>query len=377
MIKTLRLQNFKCFEDEVISLSNLNLLTGLNGMGKSSVIQSLLLLRQNFESGLLLQNNRLGLNGDYVQVGTSGDLLYRYFSRKEIGITFTYEENTFSWSWKADDNIDSLIEIAGIGSNAQLSHLPIFSNKFHYLNAERVGPRPYYETSSTKVVHQNQMGVKGEFAANYFSAYRSKKIAIEALRYRDLFDDTKTNDIGLTLYEQLNAWMNIIRPGAQVRIKDQPESGTTTLQFEFLNARDNPGSFRAGNVGFGLTYVFPLLLSVLASEPGTLLLLENPEAHIHPKGQAALGVFLALAAANGVQVVVETHSDHILNGVRYAIKKRLINNEKVRLMFFTGSVSGDKFKHYIDYVKPTEQGKLSHRPNDFFDVWDAMLTRLI
>lgn len=377
MIKTLQLQNFKCFEDEVISLSNLNLLTGLNGMGKSSVIQSLLLLRQNYENGLLHLNNRLGLNGDYVQIGNSSDLLYRYFKKKEIGVSMVYGDDTVSWQWRADDNIDSLIESGNTNHNVKLEKLPLFNNKFHYLNAERIGPRPYYETSSTKVLHQNQIGVRGEYAANYFSTFRNRDIPISELRYRDLFEKNNAPEIGLTLYEQLNAWLNVIRPGAQIRINDQPESGTVTVQYEFLNAKDNPGSFRANNVGFGLTYVFPLILSVLASETGTLLLLENPEAHIHPKGQAALGVFLALAAANGVQVIVETHSDHILNGVRYAVKENMINNEKVRLMSFTGAVAGDKFKHYIDYVVTSDQGKLSHRPTDFFDVWDSMLTRLI
>ena len=379
MIRSLHLQNFKCFQDEVIHLSNLNLLTGLNGMGKSSVIQSLLLLRQNVENGMLNTQFRLGLNGEYVNIGNSYDLLYRYFSVKEIGIAITTDEDRSpAWVWSADENSDSLTEKWSRGTE-EISKVSLFNTKFQYLNAERVGPRPYYETSSFKVVHQNQLGVKGEFAANYFSVNQAKPIPIKGLQYTpEKTEQSETSpEIGPSLYEQVNAWLGIIRPGAQARITDQRDAGTNTLSFEFLNSKDNPGPYRSQNVGFGLTYVFPLLVSILASEPGTLLLIENPEAHIHPKGQAELGVLLAKAAANGVQLIVETHSDHILNGIRYAVKEKLIEKELVRLMFFTGTITSDKFKHYIDYVQMLDNGKLSHRPPDFFDVWDSMLTKLI
>jgi predicted ATPase len=379
MINTLHLRNFKCFEDEIIHLSNLNLLTGLNGMGKSSVIQSLLLLRQNFENGLLTTQRRLGLNGDYVNIGNTYDLLYRYFQEKEIAISLNAQGDLSpAWRWSAEENNDALSE-SWNGGVDRLSKLSLFNTKFHYLNAERIGPRPYYETSSFKVVHQNQLGVRGEFAANYFSVNKSNIIPIEGLKFTSSVTGTNNsqNEIGLTLYEQVNAWLGIIRPGAQVRITDQPDAGTNTLSFEFLVSKDNPGPYRSQNVGFGLTYVFPLLVSILASEPGTLLLIENPEAHIHPKGQAELGVLIALAAANGIQLIVETHSDHILNGIRYAAKQELINKDLIRLMFFTGVVSENKFRHYIEYIQVLERGKLSHRPTDFFDVWDEMLTRLI
>ncbi len=378
MIKTLRLQNFKCFEDEPIHLSNLNLLTGLNGMGKSSVIQSLLLLRQNFENGLLHLNHRLGLNGDYTQIGNSNDILYRYFKKKEIGITFTYNPGvTLGWVWRADDNLDSLIEIANTNMGTDLSKVPLFTSNFHYLSAERIGPRPYYETSSTKVMHQNQLGVRGEFAANYFSVYREKKIPIENLKYTNRDANGNEADPNPSLYSQVNQWLSVIRPGAQARIKDQPEAGTITLQFEFLVSKDNPGAYRANNVGFGLTYVFPLILAVLASEPGTILLLENPEAHIHPKGQVELGILLARAAANGVQIIVETHSDHILNGVRIAAKRELITPEQVRLLFFKTKPEDDKQKHVIEYPVITNKGKIENWPKDFFDSWEYSMMELL
>lgn len=378
MIKRLHLENFKCFEDETIELSGLNILTGLNGMGKSSVIQSLLLLRQNYENGLLTTYNRLGLNGEYINIGNTNDLLYRYFKNKDISISIDTDEGIHpGWFWEVGDNSDFLDLFLKSIDVENINQLSLFNTKFHYLNAERIGPRPYYETSPFKVGQQNQIGVRGEYAANYFSFYRGKKIPIPELRYTENIHKKNDGGDGLSLYQQVNEWLSVIRPGAEVRVSDQPESGTNTLSFEFINSKDNPGPYRSQNVGFGLTYVFPLLVAILASEKGTLLLLENPEAHVHPRGQAELGVLLAKAAANGVQLIVETHSDHILNGVRYAVKENMINKDDVNLMFFTGAVVKDKFKHYIDYVKILDKGKLSHRPKDFFDVWDEMLTKLL
>jgi predicted ATPase len=75
MISFLRLQNFKCFEDQSFQLKPLTLLAGLNGTGKSSVIQSFLLLRQSNQQGVL-QTKGLALNGDLTHVGTAKDALF-------------------------------------------------------------------------------------------------------------------------------------------------------------------------------------------------------------------------------------------------------------------------------------------------------------
>ena len=74
MIKKLHIKNFKCFEDQNFELGNLTLLTGLNGTGKSSVIQSLLLLHQSYQQHFL-QTNRLLLNGDLIELGTAQDIV--------------------------------------------------------------------------------------------------------------------------------------------------------------------------------------------------------------------------------------------------------------------------------------------------------------
>ena len=75
---------------------------------------------------------------------------------------------------------------------------------------------------------------------------------------------------------------------------------------------------RPTNMGFGVSYALPVITAGLLAPAGSLLVVENPEAHLHPAGQSRVGRFLAHLAASGVQVVAETHSDHVLNGVRLA-----------------------------------------------------------
>lgn len=75
----------------------------------------------------------------------------------------------------------------------------------------------------------------------------------------------------------------------------------------------------ATNVGFGITYALPILVSGLTVPEGGMLLVENPEAHLHAKAQSNMGYFLARMAAAGVRVIIETHSEHIVNGIRRMI----------------------------------------------------------
>ena len=75
MIRKLQLQNFKCFESLSLELGKISLLSGLNGMGKSTVLQSLLLLRQSYLQQLL-PNTGIAINGSIINLGTAQDVLY-------------------------------------------------------------------------------------------------------------------------------------------------------------------------------------------------------------------------------------------------------------------------------------------------------------
>ncbi len=370
MIKEIRLKNFKCFEDETVGLDSLNLWTGLNGMGKSTVIQSLLLLRQNVELGLIQSDEGISLNGEWTQIGNAKDLLYQYFKKQEIGIELAVGDlQPVSWKWDGKTDGDHLPLVEKRGETDGVFKDALFGPKFHYLTAERLGPRVYSETSNYMVINRNQMGVQGEHTVNYLAEYQNSPIPIKELNHPEAS--------GLTLKEQVNAWMGEIRPGTRIDVTSNLDMSLVGLRYQFLGGRDAGNRFRPTNVGFGLSFLLPVLAAVLSSEPGTLLILENPEAHLHPGGQAKIGKLLAIAAANGIQIIVETHSDHILNGIRVAVKKKLIKPEQTNLLFFHGEVIEDQFKHYILNPKIDRNGRIDQWPEGFFDEWDRQLSELL
>lgn len=85
MLNLLSLENFKSIKDEDFELANLTLFSGFNGMGKSSALQSLLLLRQSFDKHLL-PSIGLSLSGEFVNLGNGKDLLYAYAENERIKI---------------------------------------------------------------------------------------------------------------------------------------------------------------------------------------------------------------------------------------------------------------------------------------------------
>ena len=107
------------------------------------------------------------------------------------------------------------------------------------------------------------------------------------------------------------------------------------------------------------------------------MIIENPEAHIHPRGQAEMGRLIALAAASGMQLFVETHSDHIVNGIRVAVKEELIESKKVNISYFYRQTTETEQFCQIQNIQVDKNGELSDYPTDFMDEWNNQLLKLI
>jgi predicted ATPase len=126
-----------------------------------------------------------------------------------------------------------------------------------------------------------------------------------------------------------------------------------------------------------MTYVLPILLATLTAEQGALLIIENPEAHLHPKGQLKIGELLALSSLAGVQVVIETHSDHLLNGIRLAVHGGRLPPESVGVHFFEREDSDDFFRSRITSPRLDRTGRLDQWPEGFFDESEKALRQLL
>lgn len=375
MITSLHLLNFKPFANQLLEFKKLTLFSGLNSTGKSSVMQSLLLLRQSYQQGLLPEKG-LALNGDFVKVGTAQDALFEGAKDDFIGFNIVWENNSEGrWRFKYDKEVDVLnIDSAPVSSEVYKSNL--FGNNFHYLQAERIGPRPFNEMSDYQVRQLGQLGIKGEYAAHFLAINGQTAIPNNSLSHPEVKLKTQrdlSSAKSMDLIDQVEAWMGEISPGT--RLKIDAKSDVDLMSFQYSYGDSNP--YRATNVGFGISYTLPIIVAALASTPGTIILIENPEAHLHPKGQVKMGELLALAASGGVQVVIETHSDHVLNGIRLAVHGGKLDPKDLQLHYFQRQ--NKEGQAVTDVVSPNidRNGRIDRWPDGFFDEWDNSLEILL
>lgn len=364
MINRVSVKNFKSLKEVSVETKKLNLLMGLNGMGKSSFIQVLLLLMQSDK----LEDRVLDLQGTLINIGQGRDAFYQYAHEDYIEFNLGMGLFDFRWEFIYQPDKDKLIAKNGYRKD-QMSLFRKQTSKFQYINAERIGPEDLYEASSVIVTDKKQIGLKGEYAAYFLNIYGYSFIVSELLRHKK----AESNK----LIEQINAWMDEISPGVTLNTKYVPEINRVILDYQFnlLHGKTNP--FKPINVGFGITYVLPVVLALLTSTPGKIIVIENPESHIHPRGQAQLGRLMALAASNGAQLFIETHSDHILNGIRVAVKEEDILPNDVNITYFDKISSENEQFSRITKIRIDKNGELDEYPKDFLDEWNNQLLKLI
>lgn len=364
MLQEISLTNFKGFKSTTIPLAQLTVLSGLNSSGKSTVLQSLGLLRQSDDAGFLDEGEWL-LNGPFVELGVGADVLHEDNETEELAISFV--ENGERLSWKVAYNQQGDV-LEAIGEVADSFGSVPFSNRFQFLRADRVSPQTISAKSRHAVSLNGSLGAKGEFAAHFLALFRDQTV-VPNMRYPG------NSELTPGLLSQVNAWMQEFSPGVRVDVHEVSGTDFVRLSFSFGTGVHESNAYRPTNVGFGLAYCLPIVIACLAMPEGGLVLLENPEAHLHPRGQMAMGRLVALAGAAGVQVIVETHSDHLLNGIRLAVKRREIAASAVNLHFF----KREPALRQSTFVSPVMQsdGKLSFWPEGFFDQWDRALMELV
>lgn len=392
MLTRLHLEQFKCFEKISLPLAPLTLLTGLNAAGKSSVIQSLALLNQTIWENEWA--DRFLLNGPSVKLGTSIDVVNKVTGRNSFSIGVETEEIRCEWKAISQDRTALVIPISEIRINDMRYDFDVESGKrlpgtmrwliptdpkndqtifkaqnvtskirnLTYIAAERLGPREVYESFSED--EERTVGVQGERTAYYLH-----KNSIKLTREKLILPSDAPQ-----LPRQTGAWLKEFFPGAEFKIDPVPGANLVVLS---IRSHDSTDFHRPQNVGYGLTHILPILAACLGADEGQIIMIDNPEAHLHPSGQAKMGYFLARVAASGIQLIVETHSDHVLNGVRRAVRDGLLDSEKAAIHFFAPKVTAEASKPVV--VSPTinSRGQLDKWPQGFFDQFDNDMLALI
>lgn len=328
MIQNIELIGFKSFVSEIIDLNRLTVLTGLNSSGKSSVIQAILMLQKvaNKEINVLLEGH-----GDF-------DELKNPFEKNAVSLKADCERGKIS--------IEKNIPIYP----SESSIYP----KIIYVSANRFGP----EVSLPIRTYDNNMGERGE----------------NILRVIEINEDNELNPIlrheksqGDTFKFNLEAWLDVISPGVSFKYEIQKQSDSSYSLFN---------DHRATNVGYGLSYVLPVITALLLGSitPNSLVIIENPEAHLHPKGQTEMARLIALCVQVGVQVIIETHSDHLFNGIRIFTKRNPDFASLVNLYWF------ELDKNNNTSVEPTElesDGRVKYWPTGMFDQFEINASELL
>ena len=382
MLNRIDLQHFKCFEALKLPLCPLTLLSGANASGKSSVMQALVLLHQTMREHEW--SSRLMLNGGGIRLGTVADVVDQVHGRRQFAIALLDDDSGwFGWEFQGERDEMSMVVTKARGETEDgegwhvdqsvplQNLLPLQSNvsgnynsltgrlrNLTYLSAERLGPREYYmfdDPQLTPVV-----GPKGEYAVSVLHSGSHIQVPDNLL--------VQDSDVPPTRLRQVEARMKIFFPGCVLEIKQIPRASAVTLG---IRISDDTEFHRPAHTGFGLTQVLPIVVAALSAEREYLLLIENPEVHLHPAGQAAMGEFLAEVASSGVQVIAETHSDHVLNGIRRSVKNRILSSEDVALHFFRpqGEDSVNE-KPQVESPVIDADGNIDSWPEGFFDQFD-------
>ncbi|AUT40323.1 MULTISPECIES: AAA family ATPase [Aeromonas] len=366
MINHIKINNFKSFSSESINFGKITLLTGLNSSGKSTVITSLLLPMQ-------MDDNVLNMNSDYFQLGTFGDILHQWANTDELKIEYSTSEGDSFLLFKYNSVLENESQITcDASSNLNLITYP----NIVYISAQRIVPTLYYERSNI-TSKNNTSDIHGSNSISLLAAKKNNQIENKLMLHNEADKYTSGK---LSLISNINAWMNKISPGVTLNAETLFRAGISTLEFGYKNESImRPVS--CVNVGFGLTHVLPIILNGLLTKPGDIFIVENPEAHLHPAGQTHMGLFLSKLASSGVQVIIETHSDHIFNGIRLSIKDKILSHDDAKFIFFDKRSEGEgstlNIQSKMHEVLVSDSGKLISAPVGFFDEWEESLYKLL
>ena len=363
MIKSIELHNFKCYKHKKFDFSELTVFCGTNSVGKSTAIQALSIpLQSRFDKVAKL-------NGQLVSVGFGNDIHHKD-NTGQVGqdlslyVKVNLGGHVLDWGYQELDDSSKELQLLSGDSTALPVDFKNLVSSFQYLQADRLGPQNSFDLIEGSRFHEHWLGAKGEFTSEVLS--RSQKY--KPLYLGGAFEPTKGNpdprmhksESRDELLRQINAWLNEISPGIELN-SDLIEEAVASVNIFEQNYRSK---IKPQNVGFGVSYVLGIVTALLNTPKDGLVIIENPEAHLHPRGQSYLGRLIALTALAGVQVVVETHSDHLLNGIR--VITRLVEDFDPGL-FTLYYISQGEEQSNVDKITISKDGKLSNWPDGFFD----------
>ncbi|MCP4155268.1 MAG: DUF3696 domain-containing protein, partial [bacterium] len=220
------------------------------------------------------------------------------------------------------------------------------TDNIKYLKALRLADFTDRNTSLTQY-----MGLAGEFTAEIIYKNWSNPI-----------DFPKESGEKYTFSELFDVWIKKLL-GDDFRARAYM-TDSRDQKYRIVIEEVNRGlELNLKQVGVGISQVLPIITMLLVSKEKDILLIENPEVHLHPKLQALFVDLCIFAIENNRKLVVETHSEHVVNRLRYNVKTNPSLIEKINVLFLNKS-GGD-----VTYttVHISADGQIDFWPEDFFD----------
>lgn len=233
-----------------------------------------------------------------------------------------------------------------------------FSRSVKYLGPLRIEPLANYP--STGLADPKNVGLKGENTAAVLHVNRGRHI-----RYSSPIEDEDGRltliDSATPLYIACKTWLTYLGVANDFQTLDTGKMG------HLLRVKTNNADQWQDltHVGVGVSQVLPIILMALLSDPGDMLIFEQPELHLHPRVQSRLCDFFIAVALSGRQCLVETHSEYMITRLRTRIAQS--ENEDIKNLssiYFVDKIEGASLFSKVDISR---FGAIENWPRDFFD----------
>jgi predicted ATPase len=423
MFTKLRIKNFKCLQDTGdLQIRPLTLLVGPNSSGKSSLLQMLLMLRQTVDSTDM--DNPLAANNGWVQMGAYPEFIYKgeYNRELEINLELTefmplritreehgprklYVKAVFCYNRKTtqielkereisldNETCERVVRRKGKKYSAVLSYLEREEQK--EWRRDDVRPIKFYDFGLTLKRGEKLEDIRKTFPP--VNLFRRPAFIIER-EFRGLFylgplrefpkrfyvtSGQAPQDVG-TRGERAVDVLWFSHRSASKRVRKIEEEVRNWFR-EFGIAADmrldhvGRGNYyrvviidpatgvetNLADIGFGASQTLPIIVESFYAPLGSVILIEQPEIHLHPKAQSILGDLFIKAAGEAQRTfIIETHSEHILARVRRRIAEKRIGKENIAIYYFEPTSDGTR----IHEVTLNEQGQYESFPEGFFE----------
>jgi len=399
MLSHISIENFKSIAQLEMPLSKLNVLIGPNNSGKTSVLQAPAIAKQASQGSAIFQ-------GPIVKVGSFTDAVYKHDKNLCIAFTFVLSPQRRhgiapyqrARSEHLVPNLRSLtchVEISsspegdpvvlrGIIARQEAGFSLEYPAEEVLWQGQRVkantslrGLVPYVSSGTSEMVEAyNAVSeiVTDEFRDNFFYISSMRGTGERSTPVDHRFSQ-RPQDVGIHGEKALQVLAFLRDDPEFAEVMDHVASWLDRFGLKELAARIAPGpsyslstknkitdvSSNILDVGFGINQLLPIIVQCFYAPKGSLIMIEQPEAHLHPKAQAIVADLLADVVKFGNQVIVETHSEHLLLRLQTNIAQKRLHASDVTINYFDQSAEGTKKTNIkIDdngyFVQPLPEG---------------------